>query len=377
MPTLQDLHFFTNDPKGWNNWVQSGSNRFAYLPGGELSQYFFSEINFKNAYLKDTQLCGANLSRADLRGANLAGADLKEANLVGANLDGAYFCGANLTGADLAEASMNGTNFSDARMDQVRLTGVACSNTVFFNSSMRYIQGENLRLHHGNLDNTDLTGSVLHGSEFSSVNARNALFTATQAQNIDVKLSNMSYANFDKADWTESSLQMSTFFNASMCGINLKSASIHKVDLSYADLRKAQINKSHIANSRFNRAAFWQSNRKGWEIVDVHCNEAYWDKECTEVIYYSPGEFQKFLTSVPIINLMVQLSISQVGYRLQVILDHLKSHFKNVDLEIRAMYELDGSSSSIAVAILDDGGCHPLDLASQMLVVASELTDIQ
>ncbi|WP_057521342.1 pentapeptide repeat-containing protein [Salmonella enterica] len=61
------------------------------------------------AYLRDADLCGADLRDADLRGANLRGANLRDADLCGANLRDA-----DLRDADLCGADLRGANLCDA-----------------------------------------------------------------------------------------------------------------------------------------------------------------------------------------------------------------------------------------------------------------------
>ena len=53
------------------------------------------------AYLRGTDLSGANLRRAYLRGTDLSGTDLSGANLSGTDLSGAYLRGTDLSGANL------------------------------------------------------------------------------------------------------------------------------------------------------------------------------------------------------------------------------------------------------------------------------------
>ena len=80
--------------------------RKANLSGANLSKANLSEANLRGADLR-----GANLSGADLRGANLSGANLRGADLRGADLRGA-----DLNGADLREASLRGADLSGANL---------------------------------------------------------------------------------------------------------------------------------------------------------------------------------------------------------------------------------------------------------------------
>ena len=75
-----------------------------------------------DAYLRDADLCGANLCAAYLCGANLRGAYLRGADLCGAYLRGADLCGADLCGADLRGADWRGLHIDGLPSGQVTLT---------------------------------------------------------------------------------------------------------------------------------------------------------------------------------------------------------------------------------------------------------------
>ncbi|HGH2046834.1 TPA: pentapeptide repeat-containing protein [Salmonella enterica subsp. enterica serovar Anatum] len=63
------------------------------------------------AYLRDADLCGADLRGANLCDADLCGADLRDAYLCGAYLRDADLCGADLRGANLCDAYLPDLTF--------------------------------------------------------------------------------------------------------------------------------------------------------------------------------------------------------------------------------------------------------------------------
>ena len=86
------------------------------LGGANLAGAILHCAIMRYAYLSATDLSGANLSRADLSRADLRGADLRDADLRGADLRGAYLIGADLHYADLHGADLVGADLRGANL---------------------------------------------------------------------------------------------------------------------------------------------------------------------------------------------------------------------------------------------------------------------
>ncbi len=82
-----------------------------------------SKANIFSADLRRANLADADLSQADLSGAHLESADLSGADLSGAHLSGADLSGADLSGADLSGANLRGANLSAADLRGADLRG--------------------------------------------------------------------------------------------------------------------------------------------------------------------------------------------------------------------------------------------------------------
>lgn len=135
-----------------------------------LSGADLSAARLRCAVLEGTNLTGStDLSGADLRRANLTdarldgaepdsvGASLNKANLEGAkltfaNLSNAFLLGANLRGANLAGATLTGARLQDTDLSGARLTMVDLRDV--------------------DLSGANLTGAHIHGSRFSSPDAK-------------------------------------------------------------------------------------------------------------------------------------------------------------------------------------------------------------
>ena len=86
--------------------------------------------------LRQTNLSGANLTRANLFAANLSGANLSGADLIVANLSAAYLPRADLSAAYLAGADLSRANLAGANLLGARLYGVDLSNVNLSGASL-------------------------------------------------------------------------------------------------------------------------------------------------------------------------------------------------------------------------------------------------
>ena len=133
------------------------------LSGGRLgSGADLSGAWLIGANLEDAKLTGANLRRANLSDALLFGADLRGADLIRANLSGAslnvYFrarysgetdlSGANLTKANLSGADIGAGNLEHAKLDYANLSQANL---------------EDANLSGANLQDANLSGAILNG----------------------------------------------------------------------------------------------------------------------------------------------------------------------------------------------------------------------
>ena len=131
----------------------------------------YSGCNLTFAYLRGTNLSGANLSGAELTHAdfgfaNLTDADLSSAELTHANLEAADLSGANLTGVDLTNANLRRADLSGANLSGVNLSNKNLSGVILTGVILRDTQGiaiENLRDYTFDLSTSDRAPAVDYG----------------------------------------------------------------------------------------------------------------------------------------------------------------------------------------------------------------------
>lgn len=122
---------------------------------------------FVNAYLRDTDLRGADLRDADLRGANL-----KRANLLGANLRGAKLGKADLRGAILDLATLKDVDLTDAVLDGARLRKADLTGADLSRADLTDTDLQGAILVDANLQGAALVGAKMRGADLTGARLR-------------------------------------------------------------------------------------------------------------------------------------------------------------------------------------------------------------
>lgn len=140
----------TNDPTDMDlrdatlrNAFLAGVNlRGAQMEGANLRESQMERANLLEAQMKRADLREAQMERANLRNTQMEEADLREAQMERANLRGAQLKRANLSGAQmelarLLEALMKGANLSNAQMEGVDLSFAQMQGAVLSFAQMK------------------------------------------------------------------------------------------------------------------------------------------------------------------------------------------------------------------------------------------------
>ncbi|CAG8490680.1 44440_t:CDS:1 [Gigaspora margarita] len=118
------------------------------IPGANLSNGVFNNLQFEKADLSNVNFQNAKLQNANFEGASLQNANLQHAKLQNANLQNANFEGASLQVANLQNAKLQNANFKGASLQNANLTGANLSGA---NLRRSILQGA--RLLDSNLNN--------------------------------------------------------------------------------------------------------------------------------------------------------------------------------------------------------------------------------
>ncbi|MEH1860039.1 MAG: pentapeptide repeat-containing protein [Nostoc sp.] len=230
---------------------------------------FLKGGNFRNAYLGDANLTGADFSGADLSlaylgdanltGVNFSGANLSGANLGDANLSGANLSGVNLSGADLSSTNLSGANLSCANLSRTDLNRADLSNTNLSRADLSHADLNRADLSSTNLSHADLNNAILFGANLSEANLNSVSLSHADLCRADLSGADLSYAILNGTNLSDTIL-FST---------NLSNAILVAADLSYAKLNGAKLN-----NARLNGAMFLGADLSGVDLSQVILNEA-------------------------------------------------------------------------------------------------------
>lgn len=144
--------------------------------------------NFKGARLNYSQLTRTNFNYSNMTGVSLNGAYAQKS----------YFIGAQLEQANIYETDFSGSNFHNTNLKNLNKN----KNKELFR---RKIHLERIIFTNAEFNNTDLTGSLLRGCNFTDATLTNSNFHNA----------NLSYSCFD---------------NATLNNVNFKDADLTKVD---------------------------------------------------------------------------------------------------------------------------------------------------
>ncbi|MEH1810624.1 pentapeptide repeat-containing protein [Nostoc sp.] len=230
---------------------------------------FLKGGNFRNAYLGDANLTGADFSGADLSlaylgdanltGVNFSGANLSGANLGDANLSGANLSGVNLSGADLSSTNLSGANLSCANLSRADLNRADLSNTNLSRADLNRADLNRADLSSTNLSHADLSNAILFGANLSEANLNS----------VSLSHADLCRADLSGADLNHAILNGTNLSDTILFSTNLSDAILVAADLSYAKLNGAKLN-----NARLNGAMFLGADLSGVDLSRVILNEA-------------------------------------------------------------------------------------------------------
>jgi len=273
--------------------IKNGNITKQYLlgPNVDLTGVDLSQI--EQFALNDSNLTGANLSRAKLTGVYLRDVNLTRANLTDADLTGVHLSNVNLTRADLTGVDLSNAHFNDS----VILTGIKSSlikgipqtlpkgyylvdgiiigpdidipsNTLKGfklkrkykkikiknkNVNKEYIIGPNVDLTRVNLTGIDLTGIDLTGAILTNAILTNAILTG---------------ANLTGAKLTDATFYRSNLNGANLTGANLTYANLTGADLTHAILTDVNLTRTNLSGADLTGAVLTDVNLTG--IISGH-----------------------------------------------------------------------------------------------------------
>jgi uncharacterized protein YjbI with pentapeptide repeats len=202
----------------------------AFLRNADLSGGDLTRVNLADADLTGANLSGANLSEADLRDAILAGA-----NLSGADLSNVFGSGANLSGANL-----QGANFAESRFDGAQFVGANLAGARFTKADF---------------GRADLTDANLTRADFFR-----ATFVHARLTRADLSAADLADAGFEEAVFDHARLADAKLYNTLLTNADLSHAMLAGADLAYAELTQADLTDANCTGANLQGALLFASN---------------------------------------------------------------------------------------------------------------------
>jgi uncharacterized protein YjbI with pentapeptide repeats len=304
--------------EAWNDWRREKPSSFS--PD-------LREADLRRAGLTRADLIGANLTGARLSWAHLNEADLRGANLSRANLSGAHLSGADLSRANLHRARLSGTDFRRANLHGACLAGA-------------------------DFRRANLAGARLSGADFSFAILREA----------DLSGGDLSRANLSGANLRGTILSGANLWGADLRGVNLSGGNLIDACLDHADLTGARL---------------WETQRSGWSIKGVTCQNAVWVRQGEELTQYGEGEFERVFAENPRIVLRYPGGMSPIDLlALPLVVERLQAEHPGSVLQVRSVQN-DAGGASVTITVEDHENREAEVFVAELERIRSDLVAIQ
>ena len=203
-----------------------------------------------------------------------------------------------------------------------------------------------------------LSEEVLRGANLSLANLHSANLCG-----VDLCEADLCEANFCEANLIGAHL-----CGADLCGAHLVKANLNEADLSEANFSHANLNKadlqdvnlqtanlinSNLEGANLTGALLWETQRSGWKLKDIVCENVYWDEEGSILEVYGPGEFERVFSQNLQIELIYENGISLVEIAmLPHLIEKVQNKHQGLEIRLRSIEEV--GIKSKARIIIDD-----------------------
>ena len=186
-----------------------------HLPRAKIGD----RVSFNNCFIRDANLCNADLSNTTLYGSNLAGADLVNTDLTQTNLESTDLAGAKLREANLKGADLKNTDLTDGRLLSADLTDGDLRGANLTNAHLRFADLTNADLRAVNLTDADLESSTLIGTNLFDADLTRMTPYGARIDGVKINDETNVHTNIDdyKSWW-----QMGAFTPPQRCGYDLE-----------------------------------------------------------------------------------------------------------------------------------------------------------
>jgi uncharacterized protein YjbI with pentapeptide repeats/class 3 adenylate cyclase len=358
MDKEQLLQEIKKGASAWNSWRKRHPALTINLDGIELNGMNLDDYDFSKISLCNARITHCSFQNADLILANLQSSLLQYNNFSRAKLIAANLANCDLSHSNLFRANMLTANTRNARMENIDFRGHDISGFV--------------------LRDVSLAGSNLESQQLARVDLSNTNLEGANLQRTDLTSAILNGANLVGANIQDATLVGAVFKSANLCGIDFNHMDVHKADftganLSGADLRGANLNKAKLINANITGARLWKVSSAGWQIANIQCDYAYWDKEGKEKTIYRAHEFERIFAEAITVELRYPYRLADHELAtLPIFIEHLAASHWGTIIRLKSISDVAGGAL-VKFAVEEISSHDPTELKSQLQVEAERI----
>ena len=359
--TKQDniIELIKAGPRAWNEWKAAATKEPRILDGIELSGLELNGIDFSGMSMQHSRITRCSLKNAKFISANLSHSDLRENNF-----SDAKFIAATLEGADLSDCKLAGASFLTALVRGAKLARIDFRGHDLRSLDLRDTSLVSCNLTGQAFGDMDLSDVDLSGADLRDADLRNTNFTRANLKNAKLRSARLQNANFHAANLEEVDLR-----GQNLAGTDFGSASLVNCDLREANFKDASLVSCDISGSRL-----WKIQMDGWDITDIKCSEAYWEKSDSIKIQYRNREFERIYAENPTIELRYPYRLMGTEMvTLPIFIEHLEATFWGIVLRLKSVEDVAGGT--LVTLVIEERGKHSPSVLKEEL--QNEATKIQ
>lgn len=336
--------------KDWESWRRSHKEDIS-VENVEFDSCSLAEYDLSNLAFKNCRFISCNFNHA-----NLISSMISQCEFI--NCD---FSNAKLIAGSFIHSSFNRCNFRQANF----LTA------VFNHTAITYSD-----LTHLDLQPFDLIGIKLDYCDLRKQNLARKDLSKASLVGADLRGADLSQAIFNQADLTEARLSKAIFnktqFKATnlslvnLSSLNLSGVNFCKAKLTGCDLRHANLSGAKLTEADLSSCLLFELETSGWDIKDVVCNSAFWDRDGLVRTDYGGHEFERIYAEGLVLEIKYdyKLNVNEIAM-LPIFIDHLQACHWGILLRLKSIQDAPGGT--LLKLSVDDCASYNLEELSQSL----------
>lgn len=337
--------------QSWNNWRKINNRCALNLDSLELI-YF----NFDDYDLSKVSLRGSRISHSSFKHADLISADLSESSLVYNDFSHAKLIATQFKNSDLSNSVLHNANLLTAGVTGATLENIDFSGLDISGLTLKNISLAGSNLSHQKLARIDFSNSNLVNANFTATDLTGAVFTGAKLAGAMFKQAQLNSANFKSADVT----------GVDFRGQDLSRTNFTAATMAKSDLREAKLCKAKLLNSDITGARLWKIVTSGWNIANINCEHAFWDKAGKEKTSYSPHEFERIFGESITIELRYPYRLADHELAtLPIFIEHLSAVHWGIILRLKSISDVAGGAL-VQFVVEETAGYSPTKLKADL-----------